>query len=331
MVTKVLVTGGDGFIGSHLTNELLKKKYKVMVVDNLTTKGGIHYINPKSKFLKGDITSKIVIKKIKKWCPKIIFHLAAQSAGEPAYDDPKKDYLSNGYGTYLISELAKEIKAKKIIYTSSCAVYGSSVKKKINEKTPIKPDSIYGVSKYAGEMFIEQILKNTNTSTTIFRIFNTYGPGENLNFLKKGMISIYASYLWKKQPIIVKGSLERIRNFQYIDDVVEILIKSIKNKKLKKNETINLTNGKKVKIKKLIELILLVNKKSINKYKVKVMKGTPGDSFVFDASNKYLNDKFNKYKFISLESGLKKYFKWINKIPITSNLKKWHPLLDIFK
>ena len=66
-------------------------------------------------------------------------------------------------------------------------------------------------------MFIHQILKNTSTSTVIFRIFNTYGPGENLNFLKKGMISIYASYLWKK-PIIVKGSLQRVRNFQYIDD-----------------------------------------------------------------------------------------------------------------
>jgi len=328
MTTKVLVTGGAGFIGSHLTNELLKKRYKVMVVDNLTTKGGIHYINPKTKFIKGDITSKIVIKKIKKWRPKIIFHLAAQSAGEPAYDNPKKDYLSNGYGTYLISKLAKEVKAKKVIYTSSCSVYGSTFKKKINEKTPIKPDSIYGVSKYAGEMFIEQILKDTNTSTVIFRIFNTYGPGENLNFLKKGMISIYASYLWRKKPILVKGSLERIRNFQYIDDVVNILIGSIKNKKLKKNEIINLTNGKQVKIKKLIELILSVNKKNINKYKVKVVKGTPGDSFGFDASNKYISDKFNKYKFISLRSGLQKYFKWINKVPITNDLKKWHPLLD---
>ena len=201
MTVKVLVTGGAGFIGSHLTNELVKKKYKVLVVDNLTTKGGIHYINPKTKFIKGDITNEIIIRKIRQWRPKIIFHLAAQSAAEPAYDDPKKDYLSNGYGTYLISKLAKEIKVKKMIYTSSCSVYGSNYEKKINEKTLIKPDSIYGVSKYAGEMFMHQILKNTSTSTVIFRIFNTYGPGENLNFLKKGMISIYASYLWKKNQL----------------------------------------------------------------------------------------------------------------------------------
>jgi UDP-glucose 4-epimerase len=327
MASKVLVTGGAGFIGSHLTNELIKKKYKVLVVDNLTTKGGIHYINPKSKFIKGDVTNKIIIKKIKKWCPKIIFHLAAQSSGEPAYDDPKVDYLSNGYGTYLISELAKEIKVKKIIYTSSCAVYGSALKKRINENTAIKPDSIYGVSKYAGEMFIEQVLKNTKTRTIIFRIFNTYGPGENLNFLKKGMVSIYSSYLWRKKPIIVKGSLERVRNFQYVDDVVNILVKSITNKNLKKNETINLTCGKKVKIRKLIELILSINNKNFKNYIVKEMSGTLGDSIVFDASNKYLSDKLNKYKFISLEKGLKKYFKWINKIPVTDNLSKWHPLM----
>ena len=328
---KVLVTGGAGFIGSHLTNELVKKKYKVLVVDNLTTKGGIHYINPKTKFIKGDITDKTIIKKIRKWRPKIIFHLAAQSAAEPAYDNPKRDYLFNGYGTYLISKLEKELKVKKIIYTSSCSVYGSGFKKKINERTPIKPDSIYGVSKYAGEMFVEQILKNTSTSTVIFRIFNTYGPGENLNFLKKGMISIYASYIWKKKPIIVKGSLARVRNFQYVEDVVNILVQSIKNKKLKKNEIINLTSGKKIKINKLIKLILLVNNKNMRNYKVKVVKGTPGDSFKFDASNKYIKKKFGNYEFISLKNGLRKYFKWINKIPITKNLKKWHPLLDQIK
>ena len=97
---KILVTGGAGFIGAHLTEKLIKLKHKLMVVDSLTTIGGIPYINPKSKFLKGDITNEKILKKIEKWKPKIIYHLAAQSGGESAYDDPKKDYLSNGFGTF---------------------------------------------------------------------------------------------------------------------------------------------------------------------------------------------------------------------------------------
>ena len=107
-------------------------------------------------------------------------------------------------------------------------------KKKITETSSINPDSIYGISKYVGEMFIKQILYKTKTKTTIFRVFNTFGPGENLNFLKKGMVSIYCSYVWRNKPIIVKGSLNRIRNYQYIDDVINILFLSLKNKKLKK-------------------------------------------------------------------------------------------------
>ena len=97
----------------------------------------------------------------------------------------------------------KKIGIKQFIYSSSVAFYGSNLKK-ISEKTPIKPDSIYGISKYA-EMFINQILGKTNIKTTIFRIFNTYGPGENLNYLKKGMVSIYCNYVWRNKPIVVKG------------------------------------------------------------------------------------------------------------------------------
>ena len=84
----------------------------------------------------------------------------------------------------MLSILAEEINVKHFIYSSSVAVYGSNAKKKISENSKIKPDSIYGISKYVGEMFIEQILYKSNVKTSIFRIFNTYGPGENLNFLK---------------------------------------------------------------------------------------------------------------------------------------------------
>ena len=323
-MTKILVTGGAGFIGAHVTDRLLKLNYDVLVVDSLKTIGGIPYINRKCKFLKGDITSKTTLKKIKKWKPKIIFHLAAQSCSETAYDNPKQDYLSNGMGTYLVALLAKEVKVRHFIYTSSVSVYGSKLKDNITEKSTIEPDSIYGISKFAGEMFIKQVLYKTKVKTTIFRIFNTYGPGENLNFLRKGMVSIFCGYFWKKKPIIVKGSLKRFRDFNYIDDCTKILTSTITNKNLKKNELFNLSAGKSFTVKNLISEILRINNK--NKYPIKVQKGTPGDSFGYHASNKYLRKKFNNYKFVSLRQGLKKYFDWIDKVPNIKNLKNYHPL-----
>jgi UDP-glucose 4-epimerase len=320
---KILVTGGAGFIGANLTQRLIELNHKVLVVDSLKTIGGIPYINPRSKFLKGDITKKDIFNKIKKWKPEIIYHLAAQSGGESSYDDPKYDYLSNGYGTYMMASLAKEIKVKKFIYTSSVAVYGSC-KNKVTENAKINPDSLYGVSKYIGEMFIKQILHPEKIKTIIFRLSNTFGPGEDLLFLKKGMVKIYSSYVWKKKPIIVKGSLNRLRNINYIDDCVNILILSLNNKKLNKNEIFNLCSDKLIKVKDLINKILKTQ--NLKKYSIVVKKSTKGDSFNFNSSNKYLKKKFNNYRFLSLDYGLKKYFDWINKIPPSVySLKNYHP------
>ena len=319
-MVKILITGGAGFIGAHLANNL-KKKHKIMIVDNLENKGGIPYVDRSSIFIKGDILDKKVLNKIKLWKPEIIYHLAAQSGGEGAYDDPKKDFISNGYGTCLIANLAKEIKCKYFIYSSSVAVYGST-KKKLTENSRINPDSIYGISKYTGEMFINQILKKTKVKVRIFRIFNTYGPGENLENLKKGMVSIYCHFVWKKKPLIVKGSLNRFRNLTYISDCVNILSRSITNKKLGKFEILNLSHGKKIIVKDLIKTILKVN--NIKKWKIINKKDTPGDSFGTHTSNKKLKIKFNNYKFINLENGLKKYFRWINSID-KKNINKSHP------
>ena len=191
-MTKILITGGAGFIGAHLTYKLgSNKKNKIMVVDMLLDKGGISYLNPKNKFIKGNITNKNVLKKIEKWKPDVIYHLAAQSGSEGAYDNPKEDLLTNAYGTYLLANIAKKIRCKKFIYTSTVAVYGSN-EKIINEKTKIQPDSIYGISKYTGELFLRQALTNTSIKTYIFRVFNTYGPGENLNkFFERMVIRIF--------------------------------------------------------------------------------------------------------------------------------------------
>ena len=321
---KVLVTGGAGFIGAHLVKKLLDNNHKVLVFDNLSSIGGILFKNPKSQFIKGDLTRSKDIKKIESWRPEVIYHLAAQSGGESAYLNPKKDYMTNGYGTLNLCKIAKKIKVKHFIYTSSVAVYGSNYKK-INELSAINPDSIYGVSKFAGEMFINQELKNTKIRYTIFRVFNTYGPGENLNYLKKGMVSIYASYVWKKKPIIVKGSLDRVRDLTFIDDTIKILYQSLNNKKLKKNEIINLSSGNSLTVNKLLKEIIIASNKI--KHRIIVTKGTPGDSKIFHTDNIKLRKLYPDVKFTSIKEGLKKYFDWINKIPISKKLEKYHPFM----
>lgn len=322
---KILVTGGAGFIGAHLTNNLLKLGYKVLVVDKLNLQGGIPFVNKKCQFLKGDITDLKVIKKIKIWKPKIIFHLAAQSAVETAYDNPKSDILTNSYGTYLISNLAKELKVKKFIYTSTVAIYGNNPKKGVDENSKPNPESLYGISKLSGEMFAKQILRNTSTKVIIFRVFNTYGPGENLNNLKKGMVSIFSSYVWKKKPIIVKGSLKRFRDLVYIDDCVEILLKSLKINFKKNFEIFNLSTGENFTVKKIIENILKASKKS-NKYPLSISKGTKDDSFGFHTSSDKIK-KILKFKpKYNLKTGLKKYFDWINLVPNNSKILNYHPL-----
>tara|TARA_B110000027_G_C16107293_1_gene295918 strand:- start:265 stop:1260 length:996 start_codon:yes stop_codon:yes gene_type:complete len=317
---KILITGGAGFIGAHLANNL-KKNNKIMIVDNLENKGGIPYVDKSNIFVKGNILDKKILKKIERWKPDIIYHLAAQSGGEGAYDDPKKDFDSNGFGTYLIADLAKKIKCKYFVYASSVAVYGSN-NKEITENSEINPDSIYGISKYTGELFVNQILKKTKVKVRIFRIFNTYGPGENLENLKKGMVSIYCSFIWKKKPLIIKGSLNRYRNLTYVSDCVRILSKSIKNNRLKKFEILNLSHGKKITVKNLIKTILKVN--NLKEWKIIKKESTPGDSFGLNAKNTYLKKKFNNYKFVNLDNGLKNYFLWINRIR-GKNIIKSHP------
>ena len=108
-MSRILVTGGVGFLGAHLVKKLLEKKNKVLIFDNLNTIGGIIYKNPNCDFVKGDLINSSDIRKIEKWKPEIIFHLAAQSGGESAYDNPKKDYLTNGFGTFNLCKLAKRI------------------------------------------------------------------------------------------------------------------------------------------------------------------------------------------------------------------------------
>ncbi len=319
----VLVTGGAGFIGAYLVKRLIESNINVTIIDNLKDVGGISYIHPKANFINSDICDISLYPKLRELNIDTVYHLAAQSAGEPSYDEPKYDILTNSYGTYLISKFCRENNIKRLIYTSTVAVYGNFNGGMINEETQINPDSIYGVSKYSGELFIKQMLKETNTKYTIFRVFNTYGPGENLNFQKKGMISIYISYLWKKEPIKIKGSLERYRDFTFIDDNVDALL-SCYDKSISYGETYNLSSGNRVTVKNLIKNILTAFNLPSD-YGIVELPNTPGDSFGFNSNPDKIKSHLNWESKVNLEEGLKRYYKWVISTPVQKDLNSFHP------
>ena len=193
--------------------------------------------------------------------------------------------------------------AKLMINLSSMSVYGSPKRKKsVNEKHELKPISVYGNSKLAAEKMLKVLFEQHKIPVVNLRLFNVYGPGQNLNNLQQGMLSIYLYYLLYKKKILVKGSLNRIRDFIYIDDVLNAIYSIIK-KKPYLSVTFNISSKTKIDVKSLIKLL----KKNFNINKsIAVVKKTPGDIFGFSGNNDKFRRKYNWKPAFSIEEGIKK-------------------------
>lgn len=282
------------------------------------------YIHPGAIFINEDITNPDLYLTLDDYEFDGIYHLAAQTCGEDSYENPLEDLRINAYGTWLIANYCREKEIPRLIYTSTSAVYGDACIDVVDEGSSIEPASIYGVSKHSGELFIRQILKNSETDYTIFRLTNNYGPGENLNYQKKGLVSILCSFVWRGEPIKMKGE-NRFRDFLFVEDTIEALTKSL-NYKDTFNEMYILSSGKKVYEEELISKILEHSGNSQDYPRIN-LPGTPGDTREFHANISKIKEHLNWEPKHSLDQGLKKYFGWINKIPIMDDISSYHPFL----
>ncbi|MDC0914947.1 NAD-dependent epimerase/dehydratase family protein [Candidatus Pelagibacter sp.] len=296
---KILVTGVAGFIGSKVCKELQRNKYSIVGVDDLSS-GKKKNIPKNITFFKFDLSNYQNYKKLPK-C-KYILHLAGQSSGDISFDNPIEDLKKNTQSTLNLIKFGIKSKTKKIIYASSMSVYGDLKKNKYDEKLETKPKSCYGNSKLASENYLKIFSKKINY--VILRMFNVYGPGQDLSNLRQGMVSIYLAQALKNKKIIVKGSLNRIRDFIYINDVVKIWVKSLNNNIY--NQTINLSSGDPTSVKKLLSEIRLL----IPGTKIIKATSTRGDQYRAVGNNKKLKKIF-KHKFTPLRIGLSNFLKSI--------------------
>lgn len=313
MKENVIVTGGAGFIGSNLANRLLREGYEVHIIDDLST-GFESNVPAGARFLKADISNKKEIFQLN--LPNTIdyvFHLAAQPSGEASFDDPLRDIDVNYKGTLNILTLAKEKKASRFIYSSSMSVYGEAIDQNyiVHEKAECNPASYYGCNKLSSEKLINIFTKGSEMKPTIFRLFNVYGPGQNMFNMKQGMVSIYLAYIINKSPVQVKGSLERFRDFIFVDDVVNAFLLSINNKNTF-GKIVNLGTGIKTKVEDLLKIIL--DQFELQEFHdwVNVIDSTKGDITGLVADIGILSKCLNWKPTVELRHGIFKMKTWLD-------------------
>lgn len=268
---KIMVTGGAGFIGSHLTRKLMREGHNVVVIDDLSN-GYLENIPDGAIFLELDLAKEENYDVIPNDID-VVYHLASQASGEISCENPVYDLKVNSLATLALLQWSKNNNIKKFIFTSSMGVYKDRLDYPADETAPIEPKSFYGVNKLASEEFI-RIFSEEGMRTTVLRLFNVFGPGQNMENLKQGMVSIYMSYVLNGQPVCVKGPLDRTRDFNYIDDVIEALYLSLHDEA--DGKVFNVCTGRELSVEKVLRMIFNAFRVD-SEYPVDIQQRTPRD------------------------------------------------------
>lgn len=311
---KIIITGGAGFIGSHLAEFLVKKNHSVVIIDNLST-GRLENINSfkkKVKFVKADIS------KIGKWInnfknAKIVFHLAALADIVPSIKNPKKYFQSNVVGCENIATVCASYKVKKIIYSASSSCYGIPNKYPTPETESIKPQYPYALTKNLGEQILIHYAKIYGVQAISMRLFNVYGTRSRTSGTYGAMFGVFLAQKLKKKPLTVVGDGNQKRDFTYISDVIQAFYRAMK---VKKNfEIFNVGTGKPISVNKIVNLL---GCESVN------IPKRPGEPDQTNAKINKIQNELNWSPKISIELGIKKLLKDIN---YWNNAPVWTPKL----
>ncbi len=255
----ILVTGGAGFIGSHIVDSYVKDNHKVVVIDDLS-RGRKDFINPKAIFHQVSISDPRLVEIIKSEKIEVINHHAAQISVSDSVKNPVRDAESNIIGTLQLLQNAVECGVRRFIFASTGgAIYGEQDYFPAREDHPKKPTSPYGLSKLSVEGYLRFYKEQYGFNSVIFRYGNVFGPRQDPNG-EAGVVAIFCSRLLKGQAPIINGNGEQTRDYIYVKDVVRanLLALNISN-----SDIFNVGTGRETSVNELTRLILQIAKSDI--------------------------------------------------------------------
>ena len=304
---KILVTGGAGFIGSHLVEELLSNENEILIFDNcLTGKKENLEITGNFTFINDDFGSENSLEEIEKFDPDICFHLAAQSSVVVSVENPALDFEHNILQPIKLIHVLLKSNCKKLVFTSSGGtIYGEpTVIPTAEEDYADEPESPYGVAKKRLNELIKIMLKNSSMKYSILNLSNVYGPRQDPHG-EAGVVSIFANKYLKNEEPTIYGDGEQTRDYIYVKDVVSALIKA---SMIEENQFLNIGTGIETSVNDLANSMKIQFKSEINPIYKPAREGELNRSVL---NNTKAKKELNWKPEYSLDDGMKQVFKWL--------------------
>ncbi len=306
---KVLITGGAGFIGSNVIRYFLERNHGVVVFDNLST-GYRQNIpsSPNLRFIQGDIRDQALLRKSMEGCEAVL-HLAAAVGNIRSIENTAEDSEINVLGTLNMLNAVRDQGIRKIVYSSSAAIFGEPQRLPIDEIHPTAPDSPYGVSKLAGELHALCYAKLYGIDVVCLRYFNVYGPNQRYDAYGN-VIPIFATRKLKGQSLTIYGDGEQTRDFVHVEDVAQA--NYLGTTRPDTGGTYNIGSGASITINQLASMMNTIGDQGpVPLQHVPPRKGEVKHSLAnIDKAEARLGYKPHK----DLKTGLNDYFKWMNSL-----------------
>jgi UDP-glucose 4-epimerase len=302
---RALVTGGAGFIGSHLCEELLRLGADVVSLDNYSAGKESNLNGIDCKRIKGDVLDEDLVNRLTMGID-VIFHNAA-SKKNICLENPNRDLDVNAKGTLNLLRAAVKNGVSKFVHASTGSVYGEPVFLPYDESHPLNPVSYYGVSKLAGERYAMAFYSLHGLNVSVLRYFHVYGPRQESSDGLGGVVSIFARRMIMNQPIVIYGDGSQQRSFTYVGDVVTAnLLCAIRTNAVGK--VYNCASGIRITVKELADIISHIL--GLDRYDVVYEDWLPGDIKVFDVDNSKIQSDLGMTFMTDLSNGLIRIIDW---------------------
>lgn len=308
----ILVTGGAGFIGSHMADHLLALGHRVVILDNLCT-GFEENVPGAAEFVKGDVRDQNAVAAAFDKGVDAVFHIAGQASTIVSFDDPAEDLSVNVIGTLNVMSECIRRRVPRVLYASSMTAYGVPSKLPVTEDEPVRPISYYGITKEAAERYLFATAGRVDLDfefhVTAFRMFNVYGERQSLDNPYQGVVTIFMANILNGEPITIFSDGEQTRDFVYIGDVADAWVRALDNP-ASYGRVYNVGAGGSISINRLVDVTLDCFGKSRDTYEVRYLPERPGDQRHMTADISRLQADLGWAPRVPFDDGMQRTLRW---------------------